>query len=266
MKKTILLFIVFICVNAYSQKDSIVNYLDVKGNVIKDKTEAKSFEILTKKDDSLWLVRSYRRNGKISNYTHYLTKEKKVKIGESISYNKHGKISALLYYNEKGEKHGKSQVWFDNGNLNMQGVYLKGKREGVWKIYHYNGKLAGRGIAKNDSIIKTTYYNDKGEKINDPNSIIKEKPPVFKGGKEKYYQQLKKLTKGISYKVKGKVYVYYVIDINGNIRDVTIDEKLPKKLEKEIIIFFEELKGWEPAMHLNRKIPYNYSQPLNFRG
>ncbi|AZJ31387.1 MULTISPECIES: toxin-antitoxin system YwqK family antitoxin [Tenacibaculum] len=266
MKKIFLLLLVFININGYSQKDSIINYLDKKGNIINNKEKAMSFEIITKSADSLWLVRKYKRSGKLYNYTHYLTKEKKIKIGESVSFNKNGKISALTFYNKKGKRNGRIQTWFDNGNKDIEGVYIDGKREGVWKIYHYNGKLAGRGIAKSDSIIKTTYYNDKGEKIDDLKNIIKEKRPTFKGGKDKYYKQLKKLTSKISYKVKGQIIVEYVIDIKGAVRDVTINEKVPKKLENEIVRFFENLKGWEPAIHMNRKIPFNFSQPLNFRG
>lgn len=266
MKKILLLFVVFICANGYSQKDSIVNYLDKKGNIIKNKDKAMSFEIITKTPDSLWLVRKYRRSGKLYSYTHYLTDERKTKIGESVVFNKHGKISALYFYNKEGKRHGKMQTWFDNGNKNTEGVYLNGKREGVWKIYHYNGELAGKGIVKNDSILKTTYYNEKGEKLDNVDKIIKEKKPVFKGGDKKYYKLLKQLTSKISYKVKGQIIVEYVIDVEGNIKDITIDEKIPEKLEKEITHFFENLEGWEPAIHLNRKIPFNYIQPLNFRG
>lgn len=264
MKKKLFILIFFTTLKGFSQKDSIFNYLDKKGNIT-NKIKARTFEILTQKSDSLWFVRSYRRNGKLYNYSYYLTKKKKIKVGESVSFNKHGKIVALSFYNDKGKKHGKSKVWFDNGNLNMEGIYINDKREGVWKVYHFNGKLAGRGIAKNDSIIKRTYYSVKGEKLKDTINIIKNKKPIFKGGINKYRKKLKSLVNGISYKVKGKVYVYYVIDINGNIRDVTIDEKLPKTLADEIITFFNKLKGWEPAIHLNRKIPYKYSQPLNFR-
>ena len=106
MKKIFLLLLVFININGYSQKDSIINYLDKKGNIINNKEKAMSFEIITKSADSLWLVRKYKRSGKLYNYTHYLTKEKKIKIGESVSFNKNGKISALTFYNKKVKEMG----------------------------------------------------------------------------------------------------------------------------------------------------------------
>lgn len=266
MKKLLLLLLVFISISGYSQKDSIVSYLDYNGKITTNKEKAMFFEILTKKSDSLWLARKYRRNGKLYGYTHYLSRLQKNKIGESVVFNKNGDMSALYFYNKEGKRHGKMQTWFDNGNKNTEGIYLNGKREGVWKVYYYNGTLAGKGILKNDSIIKSTYYNNKGEKIDDFTNVIKEKKPTFKEGNDKYYKQLKKLTSKISYKVKGQIIVEYVIDVKGQVRDVAISEKIPEKLEKEIVHFFENLKGWEPAIHMNRKIPFNFSQPLNFRG
>lgn len=58
----------------------------------------------------------------------------------------------------------------------------------------------------------------------------------------------------------------YTINIHGKIKNVTIDEELPIKLIKQIINFFENIEGWEPGIHLNRKIPVSYSIPLNFKG
>ncbi|WP_028889531.1 toxin-antitoxin system YwqK family antitoxin [Tenacibaculum ovolyticum] len=266
MKKILLLFILFVSFQGFSQKDSIVNYLDKKGKITKDKEKARSFEIVTKKLDSLWLVRKYRRNGKLFNYTHYLSANKKIKIGESVSFNKHGKMNVLNFYNKEGRKHGRAQTWFDNGNKNIEGIYLEGKREGVWKLYHYNGKLASKGVFKKDSLLKTSFYNSLGNKIEFKYDDFKIKKPKFKVDNKKYVDRLKKLVKSINYKVKGKINVYYVIDVDGKIKDVTIDEKLPKKLKKQIITFFENIEGWVPATHLNRIIPFNFTQPLNFRG
>ncbi len=266
MKKVLLLLILLMSLKGHSQKDSIVNYLDKKGKITKDKEIARSFEIITKKSDSLWFVRKFRRSGKLYNYTYYKSKDKKNKIGESVNFNKHGKMTSLLYYNNKGEKHGKETRWFDNGNKNIEALYLKGDKEGVWKLYHYNGTIASRGVFKKDSLLKSTFYNLQGNKIDFEYDDFKTKKPKFKGGNKKYIDKLKKLIRNIDFKVKGKVNVYYVIDTKGRIKDVTIDEELPTKLKKQIITFFENIEGWIPATHLNRKIPFNFSQPLNFRG
>jgi hypothetical protein len=40
------------------------------------------------------------------------------------------------------------------------------------------------------------------------------------------------------YKADAAVYVNFVIDANGAIKDVTIDETIPKKIYKQIVYFF----------------------------
>ncbi|MCD8413000.1 toxin-antitoxin system YwqK family antitoxin [Tenacibaculum finnmarkense] len=265
IKIALIVILMFFSRNLFAQKDSIVNFFDKKGIITKNKEKARSFQIITKKEDSLWLVRNFRKSGTLYNYSYSISKENKVKRGKSVFFNKYGKKTGELFYDQKGNKQGKSQRWFDNDSLNITGFYLAGKREGIWKAYHYNGKLAARVVFKNDSVLKTTYYNNNNNtEVVANKEALKHIKPIFKGGNKKYIKNLKRLTKKITFKVKGKIIVNYIIDVNGTIKDVTIDEKMPEKLKKEIIVFFENLKGWEPAVYLNRKIPYNFSQPLNF--
>ncbi len=76
---------------------------------------------------------------------------------------------------------------------------------------------------------------------------------------------MKKLRPHLSdYKIKGKVNVTFIVDIDGVIKDVSIENKLPKKLEHKIITFFEKINGWNPAVSMNRNYPMYYTIPLNF--
>ncbi|WP_435262913.1 hypothetical protein [Tenacibaculum sp. nBUS_03] len=51
MKKNFIITILLLLgvSSLYGQKDSIVNFLDAKGRIVKDKNKAKSFEIISKK-------------------------------------------------------------------------------------------------------------------------------------------------------------------------------------------------------------------------
>lgn len=64
MKKILLLFIVFISISGYSQKDSISNYLDRKFRITSNKNDAKYIETSVKKR-ALWEKVLYYRDGKI---------------------------------------------------------------------------------------------------------------------------------------------------------------------------------------------------------
>lgn len=267
MKKSLFyLLLVLVSYSGFSQQDSIVNFFDKKGKLVTSKKDAKTFEVLTKMNDTLWVSKKYRRNGKLSRYSHYTSKDKKTLIGQSMTYDKHGNTISLMFYNKNGKRHGKMSRWFANGNKDTEGIYLEGKREGVWKLYHLNGKIAFKGIFKAGALLKSSFYNEDGNKIDFEYTNFKVNKAKFKGGREQYNQEVRNIVRKLKYIVSGSaIVVDYVIDTNGDITDITIDEKIPMKLRKQIITKFQDLKGWSPATQLNRVLPSNYSQALYFR-
>ena len=261
MKNNIYLILaLFLITNVYAQ-DSIVNYLDSKGKIV-EKKYATQIETLVKKD-TLWQGTRYFGNGKVKYVGQYKNKDKKQHIGEFISYHKNGQVSTLLFYNNKSERDGRSQAWFDTGKLSFNGIYLGDKKEGVWKYYHYNGIEATRLYYKNDSILKSVTFDEEGKQLNV--DLILNRKAKFKTGKEKFASEFKKLTKNIGYQIKGKIHVNFVIGIHGEIRDVVINEELPEELNQKIVSFFEAIEGWEPAIHMNRKISVNFTIPIYFK-
>lgn len=260
MKNNLFLILaLFLITNIYSQ-DSIVNYLDSKGKIV-EKEYATQLETLVKKD-TLWQVTRYLGNGKVYLSGHYKNIDKKQHIGELITYHINGQVASLLFYNNQGKKNGRYQAWFANGKLSGNGIYLTGKKESIWKYYHYNGIEASRIYYKNDSILKAMIFDDEGKKLNV--DLIKNNKPKFKEGIERFNSEVKKLTKDIGYQIKGNIHVYFVVGVNGEIRDVTINEELPEELNQHIVSFFEDIVGWKPAIHMNRKIPSSFTVPLKF--
>lgn len=264
MKNILILLLLFSIQSSFSQKDSIVNFLDIKGKTTKIKNEARSFEIFTKVNDSLWKLRRYRKNGSLYSLNYFKTRSRKNKIGQYFSYNRQGRLVSSVYYNSEGKRHGKARKWFDNGNFNTKGIFFNGRKEGVWKFYHYNGELSSRLVFKNDSILRATYFDEKGTQVEFKGCDCKFKEPKFKRGKSAFEEKLKKLVIDLGYDVRGKIFVNFIVDIEGNIKDVTIDEDIPHGLKNKIVSFFKRIKGWEPATHANRKVPYSFSIPLNF--
>ena len=265
MKKYVLLFLLLISFNSFSQKDSIINYFDRKGKITADKSKIRFFEIITKSTGSKWLTKRYRKNGKQFAYWYTKDKARKTKTGESVTYHKSGKIASIAYYNSEGKKQGAYKSWFNNTEKNIQGIYLNDQKAGVWKYYHYNGKLASKKIYKNDSLLRSSYYNDKGIEINHDKKLCLA-PAKFKGGHKAFSVKIKELYPKLGYKIKGKLFVNITVNVYGKITDVTIDEELSEDLKNKIITFFENIKGWSPATEVHRKVPFNFSIPLKFRG
>ncbi|MFD2528291.1 MULTISPECIES: hypothetical protein [Polaribacter] len=264
IKKLLLLLFILCYAKSNAQKDSIVTFYDNKFNVVEKKSKAYFFEILTKVTDSLWLGRRYKKNGKIFHYVHYKSKNKKIKIGQALTINSNGKTVGLMYFNHKGEIHGMHKQWFDNGNLSLEGRYFNNKKEGLFKVYHFNSKIAGKAIFKNDTLTREIYYDIKGNVVNKEDVVCRQKAE-FKGGEKAFKKKLRELKDKLTYKINGTVNVYFKINTLGDIVDVTLDGDLPLKLQKEVITFFESIKGWSPAIDRNRLVEASIVQKINFK-
>ena len=46
--------------------------------------------------------------------------------------------------NEKGERHGYWESYFDNGQLWYKGNYVNGNKHGYWERYYRNGELESK--------------------------------------------------------------------------------------------------------------------------
>jgi antitoxin component YwqK of YwqJK toxin-antitoxin module len=63
------------------------------------------------------------------------------------------KENLINLYNDKGERHGYWERYYDNGQLSYKGNYVNGNKHGYWEIYFDNGNLYYKG------------YYDMGEKV-----------------------------------------------------------------------------------------------------
>lgn len=80
----------------------------------------------------------------------------------SVVYYKNNKVTGLDWYDQNGKltyseryKNGTGnwKTFYDDGKVNEEGQYLNFARNGVWKFYNEQGKLAEIRTYKNGSII-----------------------------------------------------------------------------------------------------------------
>ncbi|WP_439131222.1 toxin-antitoxin system YwqK family antitoxin [Polaribacter sp.] len=165
-----------------------------------------------------------------------------------------------MHFNANGKGHGRFKRWFFNGQMAVNGIHQNGKKEGVWKYYHFNGKVASIEVFKNNSLIKEKYFNEKGITIDHDTTKCKPKVAYFEGGIKKFQHKINRLVRNqLDFKSNGKFHVDFIIDIKGNIRNVSFDENLPKKRETYLIKEFEKIKGWKPAIVKHRTVPFPFN-------
>mgnify|MGYP005991976593 CR=1 FL=1 len=258
-RKLLLLCLSLFALKGYSQ-DSIVNYLSRKGKVV-SKEKARFTEVI-KKNDSVWQAKTFYNNGKLFRIGNFKKVSKRKPIGNFFSFHRNGKLKSVLFYDNKNKKHGKTKTFFYNGTKSSDGIYVKGFKEGAWNFYHFNGEIATRIFYKKNKIIKSIVYDKPGIVSSKP--LIKYQKPEYYGGKDKFREEVKKMTDFLTFKVEGKIYVNFIIDIYGRIRNVEIDEIIPQKLKSQIIKYFENIEGWSPCISMSRFYPYNFEIPLKF--
>ncbi|MEQ6122824.1 hypothetical protein AAON49_01320 [Pseudotenacibaculum sp. MALMAid0570] len=259
MKKFSTLICMFIAFQFHAQ-DSIVNYLDLKGNITK-KVKAYSVETLVKKEN-LWEHTKYHRSGKIKEKGQYKFKDKSDPVGTFYKFYNDGKMSNYFSFNENSELEGAYKKWFQTRNTSFEGKYSKGNKIGIWKYYHFNGKIACKQYFNEGKLMKTVFYDEEGTKIKA--DLIEFQEPKFEGeGLKKFYERIKEIHSRISFQVNGLIYIDLEIDTNGEI-NMTTSDKIPVELKRRLKIYFKNIKGWSPAIHMNRKIPYTYTFPLDF--
>ena len=64
-------------------------------------------------------------------------------------------------YNEKGERHGYWEVYWDSSNLWYKGTYLNGVEDGYWERYWSDGTLWYKGKYKNGEMIGYWIINNE---------------------------------------------------------------------------------------------------------
>ena len=261
MKKGLLISALLLLYNGYSQ-DSIVNYLDGSSHKIKNKDKALYIQSLVKKNN-VWEIKKYNRIGKILSSGSFDNILKDSPSGTHKTFFRNGVLTSQVHYNDKGNIDGLYKRWFYNGKLDYYGHYKDGKKVGIWKYYHMNGKIGCRIYYQDGKPIKTLLYDEDGLKIEE--ELIEFRKPQFKGGNKLFGKRISKIHNFVGFQVNGRLYLDFVIDNNGLITDITSLSKIPRELLLKIKTFLKNTKGWSPAISMNRKIPYFYYFPLEFR-
>ena len=64
--------------------------------------------------------------------------------------------------------------------------------------------------------------------------------------------------------LRGNAYVSFVVDHNGDVRDVKILRGVRPELDEECIRVVKAMPKWEPGTQNGRKVNVQYNLPLNF--
>ncbi|AHW59987.1 protein TonB [Draconibacterium orientale] len=112
------------------------------------------------------------------------------------------------------------------------------------------------------------YGKDEGEEELSAILDFAETMPEFPGGQAAL---LSFLSKNVKYPliaqengIKGKVFVAFVVDENGDIYDVTLARGVDASLDREALRVVKSMPQWKPGKQGNKAVKVRYTVPINF--
>lgn len=209
------------------------------------------------------------KTGKLENINHY---SKGIKVGRNISWHSNNTISDSTILDENGN--GKSFSFYEDGSKQGEGNYTKGVKNGQWLFYYQEAKNQ-QSMEINfelDSAVSYTCYDEEG-KIQKKDCVF-EREANFRGGEDGWKKYLvKKLTakwdkytKFLKQKQVYNVIVRFVINKDGSITDVKVENKGNRDVDEIAVDIIQNSPDWIPAVQYNRKVKAYRRQPITFVG
>src|SRR5205085_12283823 len=96
---------------------------------------------------------------------------------------------------------------------------------------------------------------------------VVEEMPSFPGGEEKLFEYLSKIKYPAIAKengISGRVYVTFVVDKDGKIRDVKTLRGIGGGCDEEAIRVVSAMPDWKPGRQNGRNVAVQYNLPVNF--
>ncbi len=175
-------------------------------------------------------------------------------------------VSDVEYSDIKAKKpEGLSRFYHENGYLKSSRVFHNGQLHGELAIFYQSGQLRRRDVYENGKLISGQCYASTGE---DTTYFDYQVPPQYKRGETELYRTLsthlnypkKAKKKGIT----GMVLVKFVIDANGEMKDVSIARSVHPLLDEEALRVVHLLDQWTPGQIDGEKAPIQYNLPIRF--
>jgi TonB family protein len=288
MKYLFLLIFSALSLNAFSQEKI---YLDSAWKKVDSPEKAVYYRILeyNKKDNNKGKIIDYYISGKIQSEADYSDFSKKIKHGKFIMYYENGNIEKKMeYVNGKkngkyvaywengtlqeetdyihGDIDGKDKSYFENGNIKQSTSYTKYNRNGEHLVYRKTGQLKRIDNYENGKFTRGKCFDLAG---NDTTYFDYEIAADFPGGRSEMMKflasEMKYPVNAFKNKIEGKVYLRFIVDTDGSVRDVKITRGINQELDAEAIRAVRNMPKWSPGMIDGVGVKSYFDLPVNFK-
>ncbi len=181
---------------------------------------------------------------------------------ETSNFHLSNSIKISQFWDEKGEQKvidGNGFLEINDKNESEKGEIKNGLKHGLWKGYHYdisyketygNGKLVS-GISTDKALVDYPYTE------------LEIKPTPVKGMENFYEHVAKNFNTPNVEGLKGKVYLAFVVEIDGSMTNIKVLKDLGYGTGEEAIRAIKNYKGWVPGVQRGRKVRCTFSLPIS---
>lgn len=169
-----------------------------------------------------------------------------------------------LNYSEKKKILVKNMVWYENGQIHLEGNYSKGKKDGFFISYWENGQFKRKDLYKKDRLKEGKCWNNSGKEVAYYDFEIQ---PEFPGGKNALvlylkmninYDHIPASSKGQSVKVR------FTVASEGLIEDVKVVKGIDAITDFEAKRVIQNMPKWKPAIQDGKRVKVGRTLPLTF--
>lgn len=220
--------------------------------------------------DTIYLDSNWQRVNSISEASYYNVLYRDQKDNNKVrklTYTKSGIMKSDISYSnyEKSTLNGRYILYFENGKIKKETVYVDNLKDGNLLTFWENGNPKRKDQFKKGEFVSGKCFDKKGKEI--PHFDY-EVAAEYPGG---IHVLLQYVATRLMYPedlmmdgIEGRVMVKFVVDVDGSVTNVTIATSTNEKFEPESIRVVKSLSKWKPAYQDGEPIRSNYVLPVRF--
>lgn len=254
-------------------------YLNENWKRVEGAVGATYYRIVVPTPDGKFNVKDYYMSGQLQMETTCTAYDPKL-IWEGMTklYHENGTVSEEGPFKDE-ERYGLHHYWYDNGARHKD-VFFREKE----KIYHNYWSRSGQSFLSGGNGIVTdqtkdfTYYMEIEDSVHvgtftiedaDTVYMMVQQKPEYEGGDQ---QMTRTILRTMRYPpsarrlgIEGTVYVQFIIDKNGNIKNCKIKRGIGAECDEEALRAVSSLKRWNPGRHKGKTVQVRFMLPLQFK-
>lgn len=247
-------------------------YVNSKGDKVAEEY-AKYKRSVEKLDKTKWKMSDYYLNGKLQMEGFYADRKLTIEKDTFKWYYMSGRVESKAFYTD-GKRNGSYESFYFNGNKSKTGSYSEGKADGKWYEWAFDGVLLSeKEFSKGEPINTWIYYDSLGVekyKIIDANeakvNAIHENMRIENGMSfNDYFETIEYPQDVIDDNIVGVTFVEFVIDTNGQVKDLEIIVQSDPRISEAVINHINNMPPCIPSRSFGKKIETNYFTSFNFR-